>query len=165
MLATLPHAPSDLLLKIFRSKCCHLYGFDAWRLADKNVQMFFTAWNRCVGRILRLHPATHTRFLPIMTGWCVKGQIGNTAMKMITKMATPDRGLLAFVAHLNETDKRSLIGENTAFAPRLAYEDPDPHDICLVGVIEELQMCYNGQYQCVLDNYQIKELIDDICIN
>ena len=116
-------------------------------------------------QILCLHPATHARFLPIMTGWCVKGQIGTAAIKMVTKMAIPDRGLLAFVAHLNETDKRSLIGENTAFAPRLDYRDPDPHDICLVGVIEELQMCLNGQYQCVLNNCQIKELIDDICLN
>ena len=54
---------------------------------------------------------------------------------------------------------------NVYYDPRIDYKDPDPHDICLVGVIEELKMCLNGQYQCVLDNYQIKELIDDIFSN
>ena len=55
------------LVNVFRSQCS-MYGAQAWCLSDSSVRTFHSTFNRCIRRILELPYATHTRFLPELSG-------------------------------------------------------------------------------------------------
>ena len=44
MLGNLQGMPSDVLMKVFESQCCHLYGCQAWRLCDSVINKMRTAF-------------------------------------------------------------------------------------------------------------------------
>jgi hypothetical protein len=49
-------APDKVKMAVFATKCCHMYGCEAWSLDSKHVKGYWTAWNRCVRVLLKLHP-------------------------------------------------------------------------------------------------------------
>ncbi len=48
LLVTLPKAPDNVILKIFRSQYEHLYGCEAWDLTDSSVPQLYTVCLVCI---------------------------------------------------------------------------------------------------------------------
>ena len=65
--ANLSGAPPNVRTKVFQTQCT-FYGAQAWCLNDPNVKQFYTMYNRCIRRLMKLPYATHTRFLEGITG-------------------------------------------------------------------------------------------------
>ena len=168
LLSILHDAPEKVVLKIFSSKCCHFYGLQAWRLSDKHITQFYTAWNRAVRLLLRLHPATHRRFLPSFTGWDVKVRVTRSILGLIRKIKTHQDCFIKFVGRQCSGDQRSIIGSNETIAPKLLDDQHEMISKCdksNLEIVLELRECLNGTRTLNLETSEIEEIIKTICID
>ena len=159
------YLPEKVILRIFTSKCCHFYGVQAWRLRDKHVGQFYTAWNRAVRLILNLHPATHTRFLPVFAGWDIKVRIMKSSLGLIKNMKTHKDRFVNFIG--NQGNVQSIIGENENIIPKKLHSQTlTDRDNAELSVVMELRQCLKGEM--TIQNFNITELKDiimSICVD
>ena len=52
--------------KLFKSYCMSVYGSQLWDFSSKLCDKLYTAWRKCIRRLLGLPYNTHSRFLHIM---------------------------------------------------------------------------------------------------
>ena len=162
----LSDAPEKVILRIFTSKCCHFYGVQAWRLSDKHVGQFYTAWNRAVRLILNLHPATHTRFLPVFAGWDIKIRITKSSLGLITNMKSHKDRFVHFIGNQGSHNMQSIIGENENSIPtKLHSQTLTDRDKADLSVVMELRRCVNGEMTINNFNFiEFKDIIMSICV-
>ena len=168
LLSILHDAPEQVILKIFNSKCCHFYGLQAWRLSDKHVAQFYIAWNRAVRLLLKLHPATHCRFLSSFTGWDVKVRVSKSCLGLIKNLKSHRNSFIKFVGNHCSRDMRSIIGSNEAVIPSLLHCGSGVTSISDESNIEtvmELRECLNGARTIDLESDEIRQIIKTICID
>ena len=68
MMANLGKCPDKVTRKVFNTQCGHFYGAQAWNLTNSAIKDFQVMWNRCIRRVLEVHFATHTGYLPHLIG-------------------------------------------------------------------------------------------------
>ena len=99
LVSTLNTAPEEVILPLFQAQCCHLYGCQAWNLADSKVQQIFTTWNRGVRRMLKLPWLTHRRFLPHIAGLpSAEVMVYRRFVKMARTMISSTNEIVNFIA-------------------------------------------------------------------
>jgi hypothetical protein len=99
-------------LKILQSQCS-FYGAQAWHLRDSSVRSFHSTFNRCIRRIMNLPYATHTRFLPELSGLPhSKDSIANRMMKLYITMWKSSNEHVSFIAKRGRSCAHSIIGSN-----------------------------------------------------
>ena len=119
LMGSLQGASSDVLMKVFSSKCCHFYGSSAWRLRDNNIKDFETMYNRSVRRVLHLPYRTHTRLLPLLTGKAnAMEEICARFVKMLYAASEGDNKLVRYITKEAMTRATSIAGSNMLFIKR-----------------------------------------------
>jgi hypothetical protein len=59
-------AYSNVKYALFKTFCMSLFGCPLWNLGGKHVSRFFTAWRKCLRRLLYLPARTHCALLPLI---------------------------------------------------------------------------------------------------
>ena len=87
MMANLGKCPDKVIRKVFNTQRGHFYGAQAWNLTDSAIKDFQVMWNRCIRRVLDVHFATHTRYLPHLRGTkTALDQISERFVKLVNTM-------------------------------------------------------------------------------
>ena len=168
MLATLPGAPKDLLLRVFGTKCCHFYGVQSWNYSDRCTNNIFIAWNRCARRLLGLHPATHTRYVTALVGWNARTRIMRSTLALIRKICHHKESWIRYVGKYCSDDLNTIIGGNKSFvekalcdAKRLSPED----EACLLAITELRETHDSKMTIANLTTDELLNLINFLCIS
>jgi hypothetical protein len=146
------HGVSDaVLMKTFNSQCCHLYGVQTWQLTSKAVSEMYTAYNRCVRRMLRLPYNTHTRFLQHFTGTpSCHDMVCQRFLKLFWTMIECGNEDVKYLAMMAARSAHSIIGGNLKYIERQygavpranqklrLYECPE-YELAAVQAIKELK--------------------------
>jgi hypothetical protein len=115
IIGNLNNLSSQILITVFRSKCCHYYGCQTW-LFSQTVRDYNAMWNRCIRRVLNLPTTTHCKFLPQLTGIVYpQDQICRTFLKMIRTMNSSDNSIVKFFVARSLIDKRTVISSNLQY--------------------------------------------------
>ena len=118
MLGNLHGVSENVLIKVFNSQCCHLYGVPTWQLSNKCVNEFYTAYNRCVRRVLRLPHMTHTRFLQHFTGMpSCHDMVCQRFLKLFWTMMEGNSDV-RYLAMMSARSAQSIIGGNLKYIER-----------------------------------------------
>ena len=113
MLATIGKCNTDIVTKVFNTKCSHFYGAQCWNFEDKNVMFFQTMWNRCIRRMLNLPNTTHTRLLPLLNGTCsALEQIYCRFVTLVQTMLENTNVKVRYLANRFSKTANSIIGAN-----------------------------------------------------
>jgi hypothetical protein len=105
-------------LRVLQSQC-HFYGAEAWHLTDTNVKTFHSAFNRGIRRLMHLPYATHTRFLPELSGLPhSKDSIANRLVKFYGTMLNNDNDHISYIARIGLNNAQSIIGSNLSCLAR-----------------------------------------------
>ena len=51
---------------LFKSFCMSVYGSQLWNFESKTCNNFYTAWRKCIRRLLGLHIRTHSNLLNLV---------------------------------------------------------------------------------------------------
>ena len=174
--AHISNAPDAVKLAVFNSKCCHFYGCETWCLDNKHVQVFWTAWNRCVRKILKLHPRTHRRLLPILAGTPpAEFQVCRRYATMLRTMGNNSNRRLLYIFMCGTKDSSSIIGRNISHLRQLRGNvdggvlmkipfEPNKEDSSSAATILELRSILRKESTLeTIDNDTIQFMIDFIC--
>lgn len=129
----------DIKAKLFNSQCCHLYGVEAWSLADRSIPLMFTAANRCLRRIFDLPYRTHSRYLPIFAQ-CrpIEDQLFRRSSKLICKMQSVNPSI-TFLTKKSINDCSSIISSNLRCIDSYEGMVASDEDRAVVQAIKELR--------------------------
>lgn len=142
---------------LFNSYCCHMYGSQAWRLNDKNVDRIFIAWNKAVRHLCKLPYTTHTKILPyVINTLSIKEQIYLRASNMIRKMLNSNNKSVKFLAQHNVNIHTSIIGENVFLIESHIEADIMCKNVSLC-LRRKLNEMFNPDYHCVIEMLEIIE--------
>ena len=98
---------------LYNSYCCHYYGCQAWRLGDRDMKRFYTAWNKAVRYLCSLPYDTHTEFLPYVVDTLnVKEQVYMRSANLIRSMKESQNKTMNFLVNNNLYNMNTIIGEN-----------------------------------------------------
>ena len=119
-LASLGKCNTNVVSKIFNSKCSHFYGAQSWNFEDKNVAYFQTMWNRCIRRILNLPNTTHRRYLPLLNGTCsALEQIYCRFISMLQIMLFSTNVKVRYISERFVYNCNSIVGANLNIIAKL----------------------------------------------
>ena len=177
VIATLGKCKSDVISKVFNSKCSHFYGAQAWNLEDKNIINFQTMWNRSIRRLFELPAMTHRKLLPLLNNTCsATEQIYCRFVKLIKTMLTSQNDKVCYIARRFVNHVNSIIGANLhiiAAAAGCDAEDLLNKNICdikhnfldkyielepIVYHINEIKCAINGDV--IISGFTQQELCD-----
>ena len=114
--AYLRDAPDRIKLSVFNSKCCHMHGCEAWCFDGKHVGRYWTAWNRCMRILLKLHPATHTVLLPLIGKTIsARDQAAKRFIGLIKSMANNPNRRILYITLSSMKDHDSIFGRNVDY--------------------------------------------------
>ena len=120
LLANMSNVTEEVKMKVFQSQCCSFHGSQAWHLRDKLVQSFHKLYNRCIRRVLQIPYATHTAFLPHLSGYGLSlDRINRMFLKLYQTMITSDNIKVRSVAQMALYNAQSLIGNNIMYCQKL----------------------------------------------
>ena len=63
ILSLFAHASSDNRYFLYKSPCMSLYGSQLWDYCGNDINKLYTTWRKCVRKLFRLSPRTHSRLL------------------------------------------------------------------------------------------------------
>ena len=166
---------AENILKVYRSKCCHYYGTQAWQFQLNPLKDFTVMWNRCVRRLLCLPNMTHSRFLPHISGMCTPhDQICNSFLKMLSNMRISDNELVRYMSQ-RSYNPNSIIGGNLKYIQRhyglpktidctckhgkLTTDTCNLEDLVIISLIKELLFD-----NVILSKIQCISLLNYLCI-
>ena len=169
-------------MAVFSSKCCHMYGCEAWNLNPKYVNGFWKAWNRCVRILLKLHPRTHCRLLPLIAGSeNAADQMMNRFLVQVKTMANSPSRRILYMTMSSLNDCSSIIGHNMSlvcanydipreriFSVKLSAHTKmyTPEERADAMAIQELRlMLSHPSDNDVFNANEAKQFIDFICTN
>lgn len=138
MLGNLQGMPSNILLRVFESQCCHLYGCQAWRLCDTAVNKMRTAFNRCIRRILNLPYATHCYLLPILASCqSLLERVYRRSLKLIESLKGTN-STIEMLSKICLEDSASIVSSNKTIIEGFSPEVISEEDKALAQTIVEL---------------------------
>jgi hypothetical protein len=66
LMATFGKCQFDVRYKLFQSFCTAAYGSPLWDFSIRGAKKVYTAWRKCVRRVLGVPPTTHCALLPVL---------------------------------------------------------------------------------------------------
>lgn len=150
----------SVLSKLFKTQCLHLYGCQSWRLNDRHVKSFQTAVNRCIRRILGLHPQTHCNLLPLLikTNPVIE-QMCQRVIKMKESMMKIG-GEIELLCNICSNDSVSITGSNNLFIENFVEEEVNDDVVCIAQAILDL---LDGVE--IFDHVESEEFVDTLAIS
>lgn len=137
MMGNLRAMPIPVLLKIFDSQCCHLYGCQAWRMASPAIEKMRTAFNRSLRRIMRLPPTTHRALLPLLASCrSFDERLSLRVSRMLQRMGQMDNDI-GMLSKVCLGDSASISSSNQALSGYPMQSPPDDL-LCTALAINEL---------------------------
>ena len=119
IIANFPVCPDSVAMSLLRTQCGHMYGCQAWNLADRRVNEFHTTWNRGVRRLLGLPYQTHRRFLPQLAGMQnSESQVFRRVVKLVQGMCTSDNRIVRYLGQRGTGNANTIIGQNLRYISR-----------------------------------------------
>ena len=116
MMANLGKCPDEVIRKVFNTQCGHFYGTQAWNLTDSAIKDFQVMWNRCIRRVLEVHFATHTRYLPHLIGTkTALDQISERFVKLVNTMQTSSNPKVTNIVQVCKNTGSSINSMNSDF--------------------------------------------------
>ena len=58
----------DVKYRLFKSYCMAVYGSQLWDYSSKLCELFYTAWRKCIRRLIGVSYKTHNRYLHLICG-------------------------------------------------------------------------------------------------
>ena len=190
MLATFRKCNYTVKYKLFKSFCTAMYGSSLWDLSDKKVECVYTAWRKCLRRLLDVPPTTHCDLLPIICddksfdlqihkrflGFFEKAVSStNSCVSLCAKLALNGSRSAAcrslnYVCEKYGVRKYSIVtGGRQAFLPHLnsAHLDESTENKCKAGAIRDLlDMKYcSTRSLIVLDSAELDFILTELCCN
>jgi hypothetical protein len=174
----------DVKCMLFNSFCNSFYGCPLWNLSAMN-ELSIT-WRKCVRRLLRLPPRTHSRFVaPLVKQRTICTQLYARFLVFFKKAFSSMNPLVKCSALLASTSSQSHAAENARsifsscnvnpdmffINPDCAYFDPptehpfDDEDTAVLGAIIELIECRDGVSGSILSDTEIIQLLYSLCVN
>ena len=107
------YTDSQVLMKLFVSKCCHLYGCESWNFNQAVLERIMITWNKAVRRIWGLPQDSRTMLLAGLNqgkhAWDI---IFNRFIGMVYNMVRSKNEKLSLIALSGLEDMRSIIAQN-----------------------------------------------------
>ena len=164
-IGNLQGVPAGGLVQVFRSKCCHYYGSQAWQYDQGCLKDFTTMWNRCVRRLLNLPNRTHTRFLPEITQMLSPSvQIARMFIKQVDSMMSSDNKFVKYLAKRAELYANTIIAGNLYVIEQSKLSCPrqlSKEDLCTTSIIKDLVF----RDVPVLSTLQQLQLLHSLCVD
>lgn len=66
MLSKFSKANIDVKYQLFKSFCMSVFGSQLWDFESKECEKFFTAWRKCIRRLLNVPNQCHSKLLPLL---------------------------------------------------------------------------------------------------
>jgi hypothetical protein len=105
-----------LLYSIFNSLCCCFYGSAICSLSCRQFSNVHIAWQKSIRRMFRLPRATHSRYLPLLTGAMhVSCTIQHRFLSFASACLRSRNQLVRCVATYALHDQRTLLGSNYGY--------------------------------------------------
>ena len=173
IIANFPLCPDSVAMSLLRTQCCHMYGCQAWNLADRKVNEFHNTWNRGVRRLLNLPYQTHRRFLPQIAGMQnSESQVFKRVVKLAQSMCVSDNQIVRYVGQRGTNNADTILGQNLRYISR-ACDVPvhrlytskrllntklscSQDDICAIKAIQDIRQ------KCV--DYEFFDFMNYLCI-
>jgi hypothetical protein len=163
----------EVTMQVFNSQCCHFYGSASWNLTDKCVSQFYTMYNKCIRRLLKLPHMTHTRFLSAFTGRkCVQDQIADRFKKLYMSMLINQNSAIRFIVQFCAKTSESVIGRNMRYLSDV-YKIQEDKLVCSKFVSKHLSVSDKCVIQaicdirsnavCCLDSLEAEEYLQHLC--
>eukprot|EP00914_Ancora_sagittata_P031962 GHVO01064754.1.p1 GENE.GHVO01064754.1~~GHVO01064754.1.p1 ORF type:complete len:389 (+),score=-11.85 GHVO01064754.1:266-1432(+) len=150
--------PRDVVSKLITSQCFHLYGCQAWRLADPSIDKMSTAINRCTRRALGLHPRTHRFLLPPLLGCSpFNDQIKGRCRTMLNSIESQLGTLYLICFH----DSASIISTNSHSIASQGPGELTLEQEAIVSALVDLE----GGIVDIFGQEEARAMFEYLCIN
>ena len=175
---------SSVLSKLFRSYCTAFYGSSLWGLSDAALQRVTVAWRKCLRRVWRISPRTHSALVSLIDGSpplhhllcsrfasfmanCQKSQ--NHVVKFIYRVCFHSDSVVASnIRHLcatlslNNVDELVTCDYNKFFQTHANNDD----DICTAMAVRDLISVRDGESQIFADHndFYVNDFIFLLCV-
>ena len=102
--------------KLFKTFCMPLYGCVLWDFSNKNVNIFFTAWRKCVRHLFNLPYNTHSVFLPLVCNdMPIEVQLHNRFIKFFINQQNHNNYVINLCARLATNGSQSDVSNSLSY--------------------------------------------------
>lgn len=176
----------DVSCYLFNTHCSSFYGAPIWNL--NITESLCIAWRRCIRRLLKLHPRTHSRYIPFIIGrldlrtqfyvrclkfWNSAILSKNEVLSLCARVAMHQTSssnvalTLRSIMQMLNVDVDSLLGVNTVIHylyDRFENSLSDEGHANCSALIELLKVRSNSS-ECPLSLTEVNQLIDYLSLN
>ena len=116
LLAQFHHASIDVKYSLFKSYCMSLYGCTMWDLSKRRVQDIYTAWRKCVRRVMGISARTHNALLPhIINDVDIQSIVERRIVRFLQGISKSSNHYLKLGFQLMRNGSRSAISNSVNF--------------------------------------------------
>ena len=159
LLARFGRCDSHTLSRLFRTYCINLYGSPLWALDNASLTRFSICWRRCLKRIWRISPRTHTRLINLIDNCLpLKQQLMSRFATFYVNCVNSKNPVIRHLINIAQSS-HSIVGINirevlyqlnasclaSNISPSMCkkqlslfYSGEDAQDICLAIAIRDL---------------------------
>ena len=168
------HCQSTTLYRLFKTYCMSAYGSSLWNFDHSSVDRYFCAWRKCIRRIFRLSPMTHSNLLPgICNDLPPEMQLHSRFMNFIRSCMTTKNSLVKMVANHVIDGSRSAVSNSLSMichlygldrynlaCPTHFQSSESPQSKAIRDYISLRDMSKSTD-----DRRNLQDIIDELCIN
>ena len=104
------HVYSWIKYKLFKTYCMPLYGCQLWDFSHKSVNLFFTAWRKCIRRIWNLPLRAHNVLLNLICDdFKIETQLHKRIVKLIHSIVTSKNECVNICGKMSLNGSRSNL--------------------------------------------------------
>ena len=149
----------DVKYKLFKSFCMPLYGCVLWNYFSRDIQRFYTAWRKCIRRIIGVPYKTHCNLLHlIVEDLDISTQLLNRCSKFIKSIIDSNNHLSNLCLQLAANGSRSNLGLTISYMSH-AFNIPR-YDIYMYGTKPRISTRGEKSQQLTDTAYVIRDMLN-----
>ena len=174
---------SSVMVRILEIYVTNFYGSCLWDLYSPEVTRIYSSWNVTIRNVFNLPWTTHRYFVePVSSTRHPKTMLCSRLVRFWESLRECNKGSVRYLFSLVYNDRRTLTGRTASkiavdceverenldskHAKRIEYFSPPPGQTWRIPLLKELLEIQKGNMHVPgLSCDDIKEIIDDICIN
>ncbi len=131
-----------------------------WDLESANIQLFYTAWRRCIRKIFHLHPRTHNNLLPAICQTDIRKVLCDRIQSFLGKAEASGNMLIKFCSlFVNRGSGSSVCNSKNMCLCIRTNDNCDETTLRLGGLIRDF-ISYRDD---VSHEDNLKIIIDFLC--
>ena len=143
------HLRPHILINLFKTYCCFVFGSSTWRLNSAGFKSCTTAWNVGVRRLLNLLNTTHTWLLgPLLDSVHVTYKLYIRDLKFIYCMKNNDTDLVSSCFEYVSNNANSILGNEIKY---FREKNRIQHDFSNLNKALKQASGLNGEEQSLID--------------